>query len=132
MYTVWHVDKYITLNIFIFLQKLFFYNNRTTDCVSIDGPHVVPEVSSTAGGRKVLCFTLITTSKLLMAKDKFVDTEIFDASFESSVVWDNSCNLTVYLVISGTVGLSDKSDKSFGFVFSSEMFAAKNVFCAKY
>lgn len=37
---------------------------------------------------------------------------------------DNSCSLAVYLVLSGTVGLSDKSDKSL-VLFSSEMFASK-------
>lgn len=46
----------------------------------------MPKVSSTVGGRKILCFTLIASFKLSVAKGKFVDTEIFEPSCESSVV----------------------------------------------
>ena len=46
----------------------------------------MPKVSSTVGGRKTLCFTLIASFKLLITKGKFVGTEIFEPSCEISVV----------------------------------------------
>jgi hypothetical protein len=46
----------------------------------------VPKVSFTVGGRKMLCFNLIASFKLLMTKGKFVDKEIFEFSCESFVV----------------------------------------------